>query len=389
MALTQKALAEIVTTLRATTGTVIDASGKIATVPADTARIDYSDGEAALLEEAASTNLVPYSAASIDNWLIDGATLTGLSLNALGTFPGLKIASDGQSYHRASAGNVNWTSGNTYAVSAWYKAGTSGKCRVVMRDSAGAIEVSVSGLVGALSLGSSAGGNVFGIVNTALGDGLYKVTFLFTPNTSTTSGRPAIGPHTVNVGEDVVALGIQVEAGTVPTSYIPTNGGAVTRARDICTVDVSDLGIAAGCTIAVKGRFDGLTQPAPGTNDRILSIDDGGFNNRLILASTNLGAILAQVRKDNILEASSNGPDGASTSNFAVAMRAGPNNFKTAINGVLSGQDSSVNYPAVTTMRIGASDASGGGTPPRLRVKSILIYPVLLSDAALAALGTV
>ena len=104
-------------------------------------------------------------------------------------------------------------------------AGTSGAMFLSLRNVDAGVDSSLSGTVGTLGVHSAAAGAITDIVNAALGGGVYTVSYTFTPNAGSTSGKFGIGPFSATAGETVVALGVQVEIGT-GTSYVPTSRAA-------------------------------------------------------------------------------------------------------------------------------------------------------------------
>lgn len=237
---------------RASTGTRINSVGMLEVVGNDQPRFDYDPqtlDPRGLLVEPASTNLVHGSEPNFTDWADLVSTSTPLALNALGYFSGMSVASGGAKWHRLQADTDGWSAGQNLRVRVWYMAGTSGAMFLSLRNVDAGVDSSLSGTVGALGVHSAAAGAITDIVNTVLGGGVYTVTYTFTPNAGSTSGKFGIGPFSASAGETVVALGVQVEIGA-GTSYIPTSGAAVSRAADSVTlnswVGVYDIALTYG-----------------------------------------------------------------------------------------------------------------------------------------------
>ena len=224
---------------RASSGTRINSVGALEVVGNDLPRFDYDPqtlAQRGLLVEPASTNLVHGSEPNLTDWADLVSTSTPLALNALGYFSGMSVAGSGAKWHRLQADTDGWSAGQNLRVRVWYMAGSSGAMFLSLRNVDAGVDSSLSGTVGALGVHSAAAGAITDIVNAALGGGVYTVTYTFTPNAGSTSGKFGIGPFSAISGETVVALGVQVEDGT-GTTYVPTSGAAATREADSVTLN--------------------------------------------------------------------------------------------------------------------------------------------------------
>ena len=235
-----KVLDPRITFSRSSVGTYMDANGLVATASTDSPRFDhrYVNGEVeslGLLVEEQRTNVLEQSVATTSNWTgsTSNTTYSNLSLNALGIFPGVEVTSTtGAAWHRRTTGsNVPFVSGTEYAITFYYREGTSGYARLQFRYN------SQESYVQGPADGSSwyIQQNIGSITNvtTTLMDGqsTYKTSYIFTPN-FTGDADMGIGIGIASAGTTVIALGGQVEAGAFPTSYIPTSAGISTRGAD-------------------------------------------------------------------------------------------------------------------------------------------------------------
>ena len=244
-----KTLDPRITFSRTSIGTYMDDSGLIVTAPTDSPRFDHSDvtrESLGLLVEEQRTNLILYSVVSTANWIVTGGqTPVSLSLNALGVFPGVRIASGGFTYDGVRHSNITLTSGTTYTATWYFRKGDvnpSNKFRAIIRDTAAnrvtSFEKSSAstdyGDINSYSFSENTDATTnFEILSVdTLADGLtFKLCTKFTAS-ATAGYRFMFQTNSATVGETIIALGLQVEAGAFPTSYIPTSGSTVTRNPD-------------------------------------------------------------------------------------------------------------------------------------------------------------
>ncbi|ALI56183.1 hypothetical protein SAMN05444421_109125 [Celeribacter marinus] len=201
----------------------------------DVARIDHDPQTGALLGtlfEPETTNMLAHAHASVSQWDQNGGSGTDQTLNALGVFTGVSEASTGASYQRLNHPYVALVAGTTYTVSIWLRAGTSPNLRAVFRTSGGH-QTNWGGPISALGpLAQGASGMVSGYAQKTLMDGTILLQLVFIPE-HTTSYSIGIGPYSAVADEDVVILGMQLEAGSRPSSFVTTSGTPATRAADM------------------------------------------------------------------------------------------------------------------------------------------------------------
>ena len=241
-----------ITFSRSSVGTYMDDNGLLKTAAADEPRFDHDDvtGESlGLLIEESRTNLIPYSAVNTTNWTAIGQTPVSLSLNALGVFPGVRATSNGQVWHGLHIQNISLTSGTTYTATWYFRKGDinpSNKFRAIVRDVPAAKATTFSKSSASTDYGDISSYSF--TENTAvttnfeylsvdtLADGLtYKLCIRFDAAVSS-DYRFMFQTNSATVGETIIALGLQVEEGEFPTSYIPTSGSTVTRDPDNVTM---------------------------------------------------------------------------------------------------------------------------------------------------------
>lgn len=153
-------------------------------------------------------------------------TLTPLSLNYLGLYDGVLVASSGAVWHRITTALTNrpiLTAGESYTVTGLFKIGTSGEVRLQVRQPVGVVETVCSGDASTFSKVLENAGSIssFGIDD--LTGGYYKAWFSFTAGADDIY-EVGLGPNSTVVGEDITALALQTEKGLVPSEIVPTNG---------------------------------------------------------------------------------------------------------------------------------------------------------------------
>lgn len=243
---------------RASVATYYDANGLLITVPANTARYDFSTGSRVLLTEAAATNLLSQASASLANgWTKNGCDAVDLNLNALAYFKGVSITSKGAIWHRLACPNEpTVTNGATYHLSVFFKFGTSGKIMISLRNNALSIENRFEVTGSTVSLLSGAFTN---IAVTQIGTaGVYRLDCDFVP-TYSGAVNVGIGPSGASTGLDMILLGAQLEAGGARSSFINSAGSPMTRPADVVSVNLDAGSYIVTTTTSVGTTVTELT----------------------------------------------------------------------------------------------------------------------------------
>jgi len=219
----------LITFSRASSGTYVDSDGLIKTAVADAPRFDHDPvtGESlGLLIEEARTNLINYSedftqwptygpiSRSVDGTLAPDNTATATKLLCTGT----------------SKSVVHKNVGTGDQVRSFFA--KAGSTSFVFIDS----PASTVGVWFDLSSGNvqGTGGSIVPFAN-----GWYRciVATDFTANNFAIGPSNSLGTDSTTNGQYLYIWGAQVEAGSFPTSYLPTSGSAATRAADICSIE--------------------------------------------------------------------------------------------------------------------------------------------------------
>jgi len=177
--------------------------------------------------------------------------------------------------------------------------------------------------------------------------------------------------------------GMQVEAGSYATSYIPTYGSSVTRVGETC----GDAGNASTFNDSEGVLYLEIAALADDGTNRGISISDGTATNRitflLSFQSNTLRVFgVAGGLQFNLQNSSFN------TLNYnKIAVLYQLNNFKFFINGTQIGSSTSGAVPI--GLNSIAFDNGSGGLNFYGKVNQVIVFPTALSDEELATLTTI
>jgi hypothetical protein len=234
--------------------------------------------EGVLVESETRTNLLPRSndLTSVD-WTRSGVTvLNGQELGPDETASLAKITLSTASESHQIFDSISVSSGATHTTSAYLKAGT--QRYIGLRNYRAANNWSTAvfdlqtGIVTQESVGSGSGTIAASGVE-SLGGGLYRCYLASSEVGSTvfpviqahSSGTPTLQASAGNevflgASETFYAGFAQLEAGSTPSSYIPTSGSTATRSADAITVPSANLPYSAtAMSIQMDGTVTGNT----------------------------------------------------------------------------------------------------------------------------------
>ena len=277
---------------RTSTATRVNKDGLIEEVATDTPRLDYPliDGvvqdSPALLLEPSRTNLFLYSKSLESGWLVGGTDAPTFTASQFTSPDGGQNASRLQF---PSTGTISifqqlfsHTSGQKYTISAYVKSNVSTNQEFKLFGDYG----TPSGISSVLTATSE--WQRFTFTYTATATGNRSGGFYYVPNTES----------------DLQIYGIQLEAGSYATSYIPTAGSSVTRSAETCdsagtSAEFNDSEGVLYAEIAALVNTD--------DNNRTICIDDSSenANNAVrIRYRTNTNQIQVIVRDGGVVKSS-------------------------------------------------------------------------------------
>ena len=406
-------------TSRASTTTFIDATGTLQTAGVDVARDDaygYVDGvlkPIGLLLEKARTNFIKYSstatASTNINWVKGSTSVTENFVTAPdGTVTADKLSETTSDAQHFLEQRGLLTSVGNYTQSLFLKEGTTAICAlsvVHVGESVGTTStVSIN-----LSLGTiSSPSRLITKTNiTALADGWFRASITYTLTGSATDVRMRIfvGTETVKVGDPdsfICIWGAQLEEGSYPTSYIPTQGTQVTRAADVssspqvtraadaCERVLGDEFNPKNHTVYVEFIYKGLAEP--GKQDGVVTIGEGYGNSftGLVIAWRNPQSNIAYITVRHLgtplnIGGALNLGVLATGSTIKLAYSLHNNNVVACVGGVIVGESAIEYTPQFTpNMRLGQSvndawDLTG-------KMPTLQIFPSALLEAELIIL---
>lgn len=384
------------TLTRASAATYFDAAGVLQTAAAHTPRYDYDPITHAcrgLLIEEARTNLALYS-----QTLAHGAWATKNNITMGVTAAGPDAQSGLQQLVETSATGTHVigqpltvTAGQSYCVSMMLKAGGRTKARLQLEwGGAHGVYLDIDLAAGTIGSPTSYGATpptVHGGWIFDLGGGGYRVAVSATHASATAMDvygylRDSAGlvSYTGDPTKGLYMGYAQVEAGTFPTSYVPTTTAAATRAADVAEMTGTAFGAwnsAAGTLVVARMSPVYATAAAYDA----VALYDGAWDNHISVRTGWSGSQYVYVL---VVAAGVTGADTANTpiAGLAVSTVAAAfdsDGIRVSVNGGAVETDATIVVPTVNQMRLGGNGAGW--------VRRLTYYPKKLSAAELPALS--
>ena len=357
---------------RASSATVVNKDGLIETVGSGEPRIDFSnDAKGALLLEPTRSNNITYSEDfSQGSWTRPNINVTpNVTTAPNGTTTADLIIEEGNGGSLRQAISVSGQL--TFSFYLKYASGTNTSASLFCTDSNQQAGFNLqTGVVNYVS-------NSTATIENA-GNGWYRCSITFTSSASSTI---LLFPNYESGIGGVYAWGAQVEQGSYATSYIPTQGGVVTRVADVCNNGGNEqvINSTEGVLYAEISALDN------DNTSRRISLSDSTSNNHISIdISEYTDTIIGRVRSSNIEYAFMVVSGINQTNTNKIALKYKSNDCSLWINGSKLATDTSV------TMPIGLSELSidkGQNSNPFYgNIKETKLYNTALTDSELQAL---
>ena len=369
---------------RASNATVVNKDGLIETVGSGIPRIDFlGNTKGALKLEPSRSNYQPYST-DFSSWSVVDVTVGlnyGLSPDGFNNSV-LITEGTGSTQHRIVKGSP--TSSGIYTLSCFVKN------KVGNRQA----YIDMGAVTGFFNFDTETMFSAAGTTSVeSWSNGWYRISITSNTNVTPTVNYLGTGKNNSETfqGDGSSAIEFfapQLELGSYPTSYIPTQGSAVTRLRDLS--DTQNLSHVIGQTEGVIFYDAILVHKSTSTAEDLyeLSIDDGSnqniffinnYNNTLVVALNNGGS-------NQFANNSFNPTEGG---RYKLAFAYKQNDFALYINGNQIATDSSGTVPTMNQITFGNYYNNQLNLSNSVKVNNLKFYNTRLSNSELQALTQV
>ena len=375
------------TTDRASTATRVNKEGLIEVVGQDKLRIDYTDStKGVALLEPSRTNLFPYSNDFVSDWTKANITTESSSLISVdGTDNARLIYPTSSSSGYTYVYDAITASSSTYTVSAFVKASGINVVWLYVQSIGqhGLIYFDLSDETKQVVAGSSS--TPTGTIED-MGNDWYRITFTTGVSLALSSGigigiSDAKGPSSVtkNGKDGVLIYGLQLEAGSYPTSYIPTSGSSVTR--------VADTANGAGNSEVFNDSegvlYANIAALADDSTYRGISISDASYSDRCVIryggASNRINVLVSSGSTDVF---DKNSTSSTATEFNKIVLKWKANDFALWINGFELETATSGAAPS-GLKQLQFADSINSSVFLYGKTKEVKVYDAVLSDTDL------
>lgn len=389
-----------ITFTRAGSGTYFNSSGVMQTAGTNVPRLNHRYNGSTwepvgLLIEGAATNLLLRSR-EFDNasWAKGDTTITANAANGVGGDATMDLCTEGTAGNASLRQTATIVANSTNTIAIDLKRGNHDWVVVTIYETAAPTNTFRgwfnlnTGTVGSATNGGTASGATAAIRN--LGNGIYRCILTGAVNNSATAVTCATFAASADASTTRVNNGeryqdrAQLEAGSVATSFILTEGSTQNRAADVAVITGSNFSSWFNPT---EGTFvvECDSAAAPSSNVCPFSVSDGTNSNRM---HTNAFSTASwYVYTSGAAQASITTTSPAADTVFKRAMAYKTDDFAISHNGASAVTDTSGAVPTGLN-RLGLGNLNGSGSPLSGHIRSLRYFPQRLSDAQLVALST-
>jgi hypothetical protein len=372
---------------RGSTATRVNKDGLIETVASGVPRLDYPllDGVVQdcphLLLEPSRTNLFTYSEDFSDSsWTKTRATIISNDTTSPdGSVNASKLSANTDNNTHEIAFSFSFTN-NDFAFSVFAKKEELDKLTLFYT---GVNKAATFDLTNGTTTSATFGTLPSKVEMEDYGSGWYRCSI--TDNTNGASQcRIRLGSGSGFVGNDtdgVYIYGAQIEAGSYPTSYIPTSGevNGVTRSADVCNGAEATFNDSEGVLYANLASINNLL-----TDNREISVSNGTTDNRVFIRYNNISNELRTAVRVSTTNVFDNTETMSDTTIFAkVAVKYKENDFSAFINGFKVNFGTSGSVFSANTLDTLNFDSGTGGQDFYGKTKELMTFNEALSDTEL------
>ncbi len=367
---------------RGSSATVVNKDGLIETVGSDMPRIDYKDdSEGALLLEPQRTNYLTQSNQFDTTWDLQNITISSNQNGVGGSVDAWKLIPNTVNSSHRITNSASGTQNLAVTLSVYAKADGYNFLRISENGSTGDY-ATFNLLDGIVENNTSSEAKI-----ESVGNGWYRCSSSIVATTSHRFDMYVMESATIqeplqgNGTSGVYIQYAQLEEGSYATSYIPTQGSAVTRLADECNnganeqVINSTEGVLYAEIAALADDADTL---------RWVNLNNGGTTNRVAFYYRTDENQLTYLVSSGTTQVFSTITLSSASSFAKVAAKWKANDFALWVNGVSVITDTSGNAP-VGLNQLSFDNAIGGDNFYG-NLKDVRVYNTALTDAELQAL---
>jgi len=356
---------------RASGATRVNKNGLIEVVSNNKPRIDFKDSaDGSLLLEPSRTNYILKSDDVLSTYQSQNGDVSDASesINGFNNSIQIEYSTIGSLVYKRDFDPVI---GTTYTIS----------CFVQMNDNSTPIHSADSNSGDFCLINNNSFASASDIKTERLGStNIYRVSS--TRTATDTNNRFGIVKYPTQSSKGFKVTGMQLEAGSYATSYIPTQGSIGTRVAESCTQTPPSgiIGQTEGTIFVETSKW------VESNNGRFFSISDGTTSNYIVIIQNTtfsnyavyivLGGVTQAIYTSTVTI--------ADNSKIAVGYKA--NDVVIYVNGVQVHTDTSVTIPACNKVYVSSRENGTATFQSANGVRQALLYNTRLSNAQLQAL---